>query len=158
MSSLTTVSDQNKALLPVHQLAQVGCLAVVRGQHHRGVRHHDCSQLELVARLAVAAALAGARHNGDAQAAARVLADLQEDKHNVCMSTRRWKVGRRRQVGRPHATAALWLPSPPTPTIQLACRLCICMREVRWRHRPSTREGLQAQPAAHVIRARPMPW
>ncbi len=44
------------------------------------------------------------------------------------------------------------------PTKSCTWRLVICMREVRWRHRPSTRAGLQEQPAAHVTRARPMPW
>lgn len=64
------------ACSPVHQLAQICCLAVIRGQHHGGVRNHDCRQLELVAG-GVSAAHAGPRHNGDAQAAAGVLADLQ---------------------------------------------------------------------------------
>ncbi len=62
--------------LSVYQLAQICCLAVVGRQHHWGVGHHDRRQLKLVARLA---ALAGARHNGDAQAAAGMLADLQRD-------------------------------------------------------------------------------
>lgn len=39
------------------------------------MRNHDCRQLKFVAG-GVSAAHAGARHNGDAQAAAGVLADL----------------------------------------------------------------------------------